>query len=108
MRRISSFTASTAASAGGSTLSSVLDATLPNPLCLVAPGECTGEWTGDVSLKAGDVALKVGDVSLKAGDVALKVGDVALERRAVGRICTVSRYRSRAGCFTCGDVRAPW
>jgi len=79
----------------------VLDATLPNPLCLVAPGECTGEWTGDVALKVGDVALKV-------GDVALKVGDVALERRAVGRICTVSRYRSRAGCFTCGDVRAPW
>jgi hypothetical protein len=72
----------------------VLDATLPNPLCLVAPGECTGEWTGDVALKVGDVALKV--------------GDVALERRAVGRICTVSRYRSRAGCFTCGDVRAPW
>jgi len=54
------------------------------------------------------VALKVGDVALKVGDVALKVGDVALERRAVGRICTVSRYRSRAGCFTCGDVRAPW
>ena len=54
------------------------------------------------------MALKVGDVALKAGDVALKVGDVALERRAVGRICTVSRYRSRAGCFTCGDVRAPW